>query len=179
MGSLQLPDASSLSSLSSLSSVVEVAVSSAMMGSVVEVVVPVLGCPTPPPPVPPPPSPPPPLMCGPGTGVNAVSGACEIVCSAGTSRRTLEDPSAGQPLSARSIIEAFLMQQPHTMTRMEMQKALSEDQDFRLLCASCRFHPRSISSPSQARGKRRAHTLPGGGRFPAVQNPPAAACASA
>ena len=151
MGSLQLPGASSLSSLSS---VVEVAVSSAMMGSmmgvgsmmgmgslqlpdasslssVVEVVVPVLGCPRPPPPVPPPPSPPPPLMCGPGTGVNAVSGACEIVCSAGTSRRTLEDPSAGQPLSARSIIEAFLMQQPHTMTRMEMQKALSEDQDFR------------------------------------------------
>eukprot|EP00964_Phaeocystis_antarctica_P004949 scaffold2698_cov48-Phaeocystis_antarctica.AAC.1 len=52
---------------------------------------------------------------------------------------------------------------------MEMQKALSEDQDFRQPA----FHPRSISSPSQAHGKQRAHNLPGGGRLPAVQNRPA------
>eukprot|EP00964_Phaeocystis_antarctica_P027056 scaffold15231_cov60-Phaeocystis_antarctica.AAC.4 len=121
--------------------------------------------PSPQPPSPPPPtsppspptSPPPPLTCGPGTEVSAASGACEIVCGTADEvtadgvtahRRTLEDPSAGQPLSARSIIEAVLMQHPHATARSIIeaalmqhpdatapswltQKALSEDQDFR------------------------------------------------
>ena len=44
------------------------------------------------------------------------------------SRRALA--STEQPSSAKSLIKAFLMQHPH-VTREEMQKALSEDQDFR------------------------------------------------
>jgi hypothetical protein len=97
--------------------------------------------PPPPSPSPPPPSPSPPPpascnLCGPGTKLNTASGACEIVCPithpAGTSRRTLEDPDAGQPFSARSIIEAILMQHPDaTVPSWLMQKALAEDQDFR------------------------------------------------
>ena len=92
-----------------------------------------------PPSSPPSPSPPLPLTCGPGTDVSVASGKCEIVCTplAGTGRRTLEDPSEGQPLSARAIIEAVLMQHPHMTEKsiiegvLMMQKALSEDQDFR------------------------------------------------
>ena len=80
-----------------------------------------------------PPSCPPPLSCGPGTQENAESGQCEIVCAsappAGTSRRALDDPSAAQPSSAKSIIEAFLMQHPHA-TGKEVLKALSQNQDF-------------------------------------------------
>ena len=79
------------------------------------------------------------FACGPGTEGSATSDECEIVCAdpppTGTSRRALEDSSA-----ARSIIrgiEAFLKQHPPAPLssasdwQKEMQKALSEDQDFR------------------------------------------------
>ena len=66
-----------------------------------------------------------------GYGVASLRYTIGLSPAGGTSRRALEDSSTEQPPSAKAIIEAFLMQHPPDVTRKEMQKTLSEDQDFR------------------------------------------------